>query len=239
MNRFLIFDAYGTLVELDDFYGRLQRGFAQNGAELPDDVVKKAAHCEMRHYISRARFAACLDTWNAIRRECAEVLAASIREQGHKLELSSEATTEILTNSIHFRAFPHARATLENLKTRGWGLGVLSNWDWKLPDALEEAGLGGFFDFILTSAQVGIEKPARSFFQKGFALAQKIRPNLAPNDCFYVGDHYEKDVLGARNAGLTPLWLVRDARDLASGETHEADDDVPRLNSLHDLLKIF
>jgi hypothetical protein len=24
---FLIFDAYGTLAELDDFYGRLQRGF--------------------------------------------------------------------------------------------------------------------------------------------------------------------------------------------------------------------
>ncbi len=237
---YLIFDSYGTLLEMDDFYGRLARNFAQFGAHFPPDVVRKAAHAEMRHYMRGARLANCLDSWNTLRRDCALTLESAIREQGHKIELSAEQVMEILSNSVVYRPFPGVKATLSDLKTRGFRLGVLSNWDFKLKNALEDAELLSFFDFALSSAQAGAEKPAREFFEKGFALARRFQPNLGRKECFYIGDHYEKDVLGARGAGLSPLWLVRDARDIASGEIHEAaQDDVPKLRSLRDLLRIF
>ncbi len=237
---YLIFDSYGTLLEMDDFYGRLQRNFARLGAQFPPDVIKRAAHAEMRHYMSGARLANTLESWNNLRHDCALILETAIREQGHKIELSAEQVMQILSDSVVYQPFPGVKATLAALKKRGVRLGVLSNWDFKLQNALEDAELAPFFDFALSSAQAGTEKPARDFFEKGFALARRFKPDLKPKECFYIGDHYEKDVLGARQAGLSPLWLVRDSRDLPSGEIHEAaQDDVPKLKSLRDLLKIF
>ena len=236
---YLIFDSYGTLMEMDDFYGRLQNGFSRMGVALPLDVVRRAAHAEMRHYMKGARLARCLDSWEKLRRDCALTLENAIREQGYKVELPDEKVMQILSDAVVYKPFPDIKSSLEKLRAKGIRLGVLSNWDFKLQEALENAGIAHLFDFALSSAQVGIEKPAREFFERGLALARRYAPDLKARDCFYIGDHYEKDVLGARNAGLNPLWLVRDARDLPSGETHDAPDDVPRLRSLRDLLKLF
>ncbi len=237
---YLIFDSYGTLLEMDDFYGRLQANFARFGAQFPPDVIKRAAHAEMRHYMKGARLANTLESWNQLRRDCALTLETAIREQGHKIELSAETVMQILSDSVVYKPFPGVKATLAKLKARGLRLGVLSNWDFKLQNALEDAELAPFFDFALSSAQAGTEKPAREFFERGFALARRFKPDLKPKECFYIGDHYEKDVLGARRAGLSPLWLVRNERDLPSGEIHQVEsDDVPKLRSLRDLLKIF
>jgi HAD superfamily hydrolase (TIGR01549 family) len=237
---YLIFDSYGTLLEMDDFYGRLQANFARLGAHFPAGVIKRAAHQEMRHYMKGARLANSLDSWNQLRSDCAVILENAIREQGHAIDLSPEQVMEVLSDSVVYKAFPGVMETLRDLKERGLHLGVLSNWDFKLEHVIEEAGLLPFFDFTLASAQTGIEKPAREFFEKGFELARSFQPDLKPDECFYVGDHYEKDVLGARQAGLSPLWLVRDARDIASGDIHDVEqDEVPRLKSLQDLLRLF
>ncbi len=236
---YLIFDSYGTLMEMDDFYGRLQSGFKNVGVALPLDVVKRAAHAEMVHYMKGAKLAKCLDSWEKLRRDCAVILENAIREQGYKIELPAEKVMDVLSDAVVYKPFDDIKSSLEKLKAKGVHLGVLSNWDFKLQAALEDAGIAHLFDFVLSSAQVGIEKPAREFFERGLALARKVVPDLKARDCFYIGDHYEKDVLGARGAGLSPLWLVRDARDLPSGETHDANDEVPRLRSLRDLLKLF
>ena len=237
---YLLFDSYGTLVEMDDFYGRLQRNFAKFGAELPFDAVKKAAHAEIRHDMKGAPLAVCLESWEKLRDDCAQTLADALEKQGHKLELSREAVKNVLTESVVYLPHEGVRETLQALKAKGLRLGVVSNWDFRLQNALEDAGLAQFFDFILPSAKAGAEKPAPQIFQKGFELARNFVQNLAPSDCFYIGDHYEKDVLGARRAGLSPLWLVRSERDLASGDVHEVEnDDVPRLKNLRDLLQMF
>ncbi len=237
---YLIFDSYGTLLEMDDFYGRLQRNFAKFGAHFPPDVVKTAAHAEMRHYMRGARMANCLESWNQLRRDCALTLAGAICEQNHKIELSAEQIMQVLSDSVVYKPFPGVKATLAGLKARGIRLAVLSNWDFRLQTALEDAEIAPFFDFALSSAQAGTEKPAREFFERGLALARRFKPDLKPKECFYIGDHYEKDVLGARRAGMSPLWLVGDSRDLPSGEIHEmAGDDVPKLRSLRDLLRLF
>lgn len=235
---FLLFDAYGTLVELDDFYGRLQRGFAAQGVALPLDVVRRAAHREMSHYIANSLRAHQQDGWAALRDECAQILAAAIREQGHALDLPHGAVLQVLADAIVFRAFPETREVLRSLQARGIPMGVLSNWDYQLPQVLQSLGLNTFFTFVLSSAEAGYEKPAPQFFARGLQEAQRAHPQLRASDCFYIGDHYEKDVLPARAAGMTPLWLVRDRRDVASGETHDASDDVLRLQTLRDIERV-
>ena len=236
---YLILDSYGTLVEMDDFYGRLHRGFARLGVAASFEAVKAAAHREMRFYMKQARFAIDRASYEKIRLQCAREMLASLAEQNIEAPVSPEEVAQVLGESIVFKPLPGARETLAALKERGVRLGVVSNWDYRLAHALEEVRLLTFFDFVLSSAQAKSEKPAREIFEKGLEMARRFVPNLKARDCFYVGDHYEKDVLGARRAGMNPLWLVARERDFASGETHEANDDVPRLRSLKDLLKLF
>jgi len=236
---YLLLDSYGTLVELDDFSGRLQRGFFRLGIAASSEAVKIAAHREMKFYMKRARFAVDWPSYESIRLECAREMLASFAEQGIETQVCPAAVAGVLGESIRFKPLPEAAGTLAALKSRGVPLGVVSNWDYRLSLALEETGLLHFFDFALSSAQAKSQKPERAIFERGLEMARRFVPALRASDCFYVGDHYENDVLGARNAGLRPLWLVTKTRDIASGDTHEANDDVPRLRCLKDLLKHF
>jgi putative hydrolase of the HAD superfamily len=235
--KFVIFDAYGTLVELDDFYGRLQRGLAAAGASLPFDVVKSAAHAEMKYYIAHTVHARTEADWLALKSECARVLAQTIRAQEYSFDLLHRRVLEALDAALVFRVFPEAREVLEALQARGIGLGVLSNWDGSLKNVLRELDLMPFFDFVLVSSEAGIQKPERAFFELALQEAQQKYSDLETRDCFYVGDHYDGDVAGARNAGLVPIWLIRDQRDLASGELRE-DDEVLRIRDLRELVSL-
>lgn len=235
--RFVLFDAYGTLVELDDFYGRLQRGFAARGVILPPAVVTHAARAEMQHYIAHTVNARTEADWMNLKKDCARVLAENIRTQDFLLDLEDEKVLRVLDAALVFHTFPEVIDTLAALKMRGVGMGVLSNWDGSLRHVLRDLNLIEYFDFVLISAEVGIQKPQREIFQLALQQAQQKHAALQATDCFYVGDHYDGDVAGARNAGLTPVWLVRDQRDLASGEMRE-DDEVLRIASLRQLVEL-
>lgn len=236
-DSFLLFDAYGTLVELDDFYGRLQSGFARHGVILDNQTIRAAAHAEMRHYIANVLRARDYESWSQLRLECAAVLGDAVRANGGAHDLSQDALMEILSDAIVFRLFPETREVLEELHARGAAMGVLSNWDYQLPQRFEELDLARYFHFVLSSSQAGIEKPGAELFRFGFERIQQIFPHLSPQDCLYIGDHYEKDVQGAQSAGLRPLWIVRHERDLPSGDTPH-DANVRIIRSLREILDL-
>jgi putative hydrolase of the HAD superfamily len=237
MKQFLIFDAYGTLVELDDFYNRLRRGFATAGVLLPLEVVTKAARAEMQHYVSRTVFTRSEADWIALKTECAGILANAIRAQHENFVLGEAQVLRVLESALVFRVFPEVREVLDDFKARGVKMGVLSNWDVSLHRILEAAKLTEYFSFVLPSAEVGVQKPAREFFSLALQRARREYSRLQRRQCWYVGDHYDGDVLGARKAGMKPIWLVREQRDLASGELRE-DKEVPRVTDLRGLLAL-
>src|SRR5687767_5797448 len=105
-SKFLLFDAYGTLVELDDFYVRLQYGFTQHGLNLPMEVVTRAAHQEMKHYIRHSVQARDHESWLTVRRACAQILADAVRQQGYNVALAPDAVLQVLGDAIVFRTFP-------------------------------------------------------------------------------------------------------------------------------------
>ena len=245
---FLLFDAFGTLVELNDFYGRLQRGFAQHGfaqsdfaeqtpIDIPLPSMRRAAHREMRHYMTNSLRAHQTDEWETLRHECALILADALREENANWDFSPETAYRVLDAAIVFRAFPETRQVLATLQSRGIPMGVLSNWDFQLPQVLQSLGLDGFFEFILSSAQAGFEKPDARFFASGLQHIRALHPTIATENCFYIGDHLEKDVLPSRAFGFRPLWIVRRERDIASGEPGNANG-VPQFSSLHEVLRV-
>jgi putative hydrolase of the HAD superfamily len=103
--------------------------------------------------------------------------------------------------------FREAREVLSELRSRGFGMGVISNWDGSARDLLAGHSLTEFFDPIVISCEVGCEKPGGEIFR--IALQ---RAGLPGEQCLYVGDNYYDDAVGCRKVGIRPLIINRIGR---------------------------
>lgn len=95
--------------------------------------------------------------------------------------------------------FDEVLSTLERLRQR-YLLCVVSNGN-SYPRRL---GLEKYFEFIILSQDVGIQKPDSGIF----ALAIH-KAGCMPNEFLYVGDSQEEDIVGARKADAHVVWLNR------------------------------
>lgn len=111
-----------------------------------------------------------------------------------------------------WEVYPEVPATLDRLARQGLRLGVISNWDERLPVLLERLGLARRFDVIAYSAAVGSEKPFPAIFRHALA-----RLGVAAESALHVGDRPTDDVEGADGVGMPALHLDRSgaAGDLA------------------------
>ncbi|MER6215388.1 HAD family hydrolase [Streptomyces sp. NPDC001674] len=109
----------------------------------------------------------------------------------------------------HYRAawtlFPDVLPVLDALAGR-YRHGVLSNSSAASQDPkLRHLGLRDRFEVLVCAAELGVSKPEAAAF-----LAACAQLGLPPRDVAYVGDQPEIDARGARDAGLTAVWLDRD-----------------------------
>lgn len=93
---------------------------------------------------------------------------------------------------------------LAELRALGLRLGVVSNWDSRLPFVLRLHELHVYFDAVVFSHDVGVEKPHPEIFRRALA-----RVAAAPGECLHVGDAAELDVAGANAAGIDAVLLDR------------------------------
>jgi putative hydrolase of the HAD superfamily len=115
-----------------------------------------------------------------------------------------------------WEVYPEVPEVLEALAAQGLRLGVVSNWDHRLPAVLEELGLARFFGSLSYSQKVGVEKPDSQIFLQALDELE-----VEPAAAVHVGNNQLEDVEGAVAAGLSALHLVRrgpggDLRDLSS-----------------------
>lgn len=97
---------------------------------------------------------------------------------------------------------PSTPAALDRLREAGYALGVVSNSDGRVQQALADVGLGRFFAVVVDSRLVGFEKPDPRIFTPALAAL-----GVTPGESLYVGDLYEVDVVGARRAGMAAVLL--------------------------------
>lgn len=112
--------------------------------------------------------------------------------------------------------------TLRELRRAGFTLGIVSNADGRVATFVEKAGLAEFFDVIIDSGVVGVEKPDPRIFE--IACEQL---DVEPGETIHVGDIYEIDVLGARAAGIRAILLFNGDKDDAWD-----CDVIPRITAL-------
>ncbi|MFQ5666226.1 MAG: HAD family hydrolase [Candidatus Binatia bacterium] len=110
----------------------------------------------------------------------------------------------VVTAFVHASrsALEDSRVVLERLHRRV-ALGVVSNFYGNVARVLRDAGVAPLLAAIVDSARVGVSKPNPAIF----TLAVR-RLGCEPGAALHVGDSFEKDIVGARAAGLRTAWLT-------------------------------
>ena len=111
------------------------------------------------------------------------------------------------------RSFP-TRCRVSTRCVRVYRLGLLSNGS-RLP---EKVGLDGYFESVVFAQDHRVAKPDKAIFE-----IVENQLGVAPGGCVLVGDHPLNDVVGAKRAGWSAVWIDRD-RDGSGGF---ADEDRP------------
>ena len=147
-------------------------------------------------------------------------------------ELGIEAPAELLQgvgkSRISFTPYPESEAVLRRLREMGLKLYVVSNWDLQLVDVLEDLDWLRYFDGVIASAVVGVEKPDPGIFEEALRLSGVRRDRT-----LHVGNDPLADVKGAARAGIDTVLVDRKGNI----DAPEATFIIPDLSELPDLLE--
>ena len=111
-----------------------------------------------------------------------------------KLAITSLACEKV--KKAEWVLYSDVMPTLKTLKNQGLKLGLISNI------SIDRTGLEEILEVKISAKDVGIGKPDAAIFM----IALK-RADLNASEVIYVGDQYEVDIVGAKNAGLNAILI--------------------------------
>ena len=89
---------------------------------------------------------------------------------------------------------------------------------------IRKLGINEYVDAIVTSEEVGVEKPNFKMYNK---ILEKL--DVTPGEVLFVGDSLKKDVLGSMEYGMKALWY--------SKINNEKCQSIQNFNELLEILK--
>lgn len=99
--------------------------------------------------------------------------------------------------------FDGADRLLHSLVSHGYRLYAATNGVTYIQEnRLENSPIGGYFEEVFISEQMGTQKPSADFFEK---IADQIGC-LSKKQMLMIGDSLTADIQGANNAGIDSIW---------------------------------
>ncbi|MDF1739874.1 MAG: HAD family hydrolase [Verrucomicrobiales bacterium] len=188
------FDLDNTLIDRDAAFLRLIKDWVA--------VIYGKKHSLINHILEQD------DHGHSNRDELFQFLAQMNIFGGNSVGLKNRFAREF---PGYFASSSEVHDLLKRLQERGIELALLTNGGAQIQrEKLERASLTGFFDpeKILVSGEIGFDKPAPEAFA---ALNKKM--NTPPANTLFVGDHFEKDIVGASTAGFQTCWITPDVEN--------------------------
>lgn len=161
---------------------------------------------------------------------------ADLNADDQKLELVSTNLIQLYNSADCWQQCYGVLGLLSYLRNRDMTLGVVSNFDERLPALLENTRLRHYFKFVLASYTAGFEKPDKRIFEAAVKMAQI--QNLKPEECLHVGDTVALDYIGAIKAGWNGA-LIQDLNFNEIKEKYQEIDPDHVYRNLYDLHKYF
>ena len=152
--------------------------------------------------------------------------------QGIEIALSQEERDTIFWDAAApGKATEGIREFLIFLRERGIRTAVLSNISYcgeAVKRRIKECIPDYEFEFIIATSEYLYRKPNRHIFDLALEKA-----GLKAEEVWYVGDQYQCDVVGAKNAGMFPVWYTG-----AMDFRQEPDEPVLTVESWQDLKQV-
>lgn len=124
------------------------------------------------------------------------------RSQGLDLDAGEASRLYIDELSRHAYYIDGAEELLAHL-SREHSLSVITNGIAQVQRGrLEALGAMRFFDHVVISEEVGVQKPSKAFFERALALI-----GAEKEDCLVIGDSLTSDIKGAQDAGMDAFHL--------------------------------
>lgn len=195
--RIYVFDAYGTLFDVHSAAARLAPRVGASWERLSEIWRTKQLEYTWIHAATERRAA----FWELTERSLDYAIAATGT-------IITDATRAALLDAYRdLAAFPEVPRVLSELGAAGCRLAILSNGD---PDLLErvigKAGLGGYFEHVLSVAGAGTFKPHPMVYR--LAVEAFDTP---PDELTFCSSN-RWDIAGASAFGMRPIWINRSGR---------------------------
>lgn len=126
-----------------------------------------------------------------------------------------------------------AITVLSTLKSMGYKLGVVT--DGSKDSAYEillRLGIINFFDAIVVSEEVGVEKPHPNIFKEALD-----RLNSKPSETMIVGDSLKRDIDGGKRLGMVTVLIKRYWSKKLRKTKVKPDYEIMQLDQLFELLE--
>jgi putative hydrolase of the HAD superfamily len=202
----VLLDAFGTLIGIDEPYGRLRRSLRRHlGAEVSMAEAERAFLAEMHYYAGHCHEGSDAAALAGLRARCAAIV---LEELG--IDADPAVAAVLLRDAIAFRAFDDAAPLVAGLRSAGVAVAVVSNWDCSLREALVGAGLE--IGLVFDSASAGSSKPDPGIFRRALRAL-----GVEPGRALHIGDTEETDGAGGRAAGVDVRIVDRGAAAAGPG----------------------
>lgn len=126
---------------------------------------------------------------------------------GITIALSPEQIDQIFWDAASFgKPTNNIEAFLDFLYDSGIRTGVISNISYAskvVEDRICRLIPKNHFEFIIATSSYMYRKPNKRIFDLALEKA-----SLRPEEVWYIGDQYECDIVGAKNAGIFPIWYT-------------------------------
>jgi len=207
--RAVIFDCYGTLVDIqtnegkDEIFAYLSLYLHYYGAEINTATLKSLFHAEKEHYLNTRQ-----ERYPEFDIEV--VLKKILQMRGLNNPFLAESCCKIfrLVSRDRFQLFPDSLPALRELKSRGFLLSMLSNaQNVFFYQEIDMLGLRQFFRYFVVSSYWGFRKPDPRIFYLACSLF-----NVMPGEAVYIGDDAGVDIKGARSIGMRTVLIDREQR---------------------------
>ena len=145
-----------------------------------------------------------------------DIRAIHMRQVLEELKIDEEpekyARLHMETMLENMHIYPDAAKTIEELSEE-YRITMITNGAKDLQcEKIKRLGFMEHFQEIIVSQELGYHKPSREIFDE---MAK--RTNTDPSEIVYIGNDYQKDIVGAHLAGWRTVWVNRN--DEAAGET--------------------
>lgn len=209
-----IFDLYGTLADIRtneskaSLWRKMSEVYTAMGARYDSAQLRREFRRLERDSAQKLQMESEASGRGDILAEpdLTDVFQQLYRVRGAACERQQAQMTAIFFRTLsrqYLRSYDKVKETLQELRSRGSGVYLLSNAqsDFTRPE-LELLGLTDCFDGIVISSEEGCKKPCAAFFNR---LLERY--GLNPRRCLMVGNDEYADIGGAAGVGMDSLYL--------------------------------